>query len=86
MKIDVFDNGGITCDRYVVFIGNQIYYMSYYADRANEVNNHAGEFKSRREKIMRVMDALLFEHCNKIPSNLKPAIRRRCKELRQDIK
>jgi len=84
MKIHVFDNGGITCDRYVVFIGKHIFNMSYYADRANEVNMYMGTYKSDDDAMIAVMNVLKFTKHNKIPKNLKYAIKQRCKQMRYD--
>lgn len=84
MKIRVFDNNGITMDRYIVLIGRHIFNMSYYADRANEVNTYAGTYKSDDEAMMAMMDLLKFTERDKIPKNLKYAIRQRCKQIRYD--
>jgi len=82
MKINVFDNGGITCDRYTVFINKHVYYMSYYPDRANEVNQYGGEFKSNRNAMIKFMEELHLTKINKIPKHLKYAIKERCKQCR----
>ena len=73
MKIHVFDNGGITCDRYVVFIGKHIFNMSYYADRANEVNMYMGTYKSNDDAMIAVMNVL------KNNQNINKLLRRQTK-------
>ena len=85
MKINVFDNGGITCDRYVVLIDKHVFYMSYYADRANEINTYGGDMVSDINAIIKFMKRLKFIHHAKIPKNLKYAIRERCKQTRRQL-
>jgi hypothetical protein len=84
MKIMIFDNNGITMDRYIVTIKQHTYYMSQYPNRANEVNTYAGKFNRDTTKISKMMKNLGFKQLNKIPKSLKYAIRQRCKEIRHD--
>ena len=84
MKIIVFDNDGISVDRYVVFINKYCFHMSTYPDRANEVNMHGGEFQSSIENIIKLMQHIGFVKMTKIPKSIKYAIRQRCKEIRND--
>lgn len=83
MKIYIWDNGGITCDRYTVFIGNHIFLMSIYPDRANEVNSYVGTFVSNIHAMNKAMIKMLFKNVQ-MPKSLKCAIRQRCKEIRSD--
>jgi hypothetical protein len=82
MKINIWDNGGITCDRYTVFIDKHIFHMSIYPDRANEVNSYAGEFKPSIKAFNAAMHRMLFIKIDKIPKTLKYAIRQRILEIR----
>ena len=83
MKIHVWDNGGITMDRYIVFIDQDMFYMSIYPDRANEVNMYAGTFKSPINSMNKAMAMLEFKRVQ-MPKSLKYAIRQRCKEIRHE--
>jgi hypothetical protein len=85
MKIYIWDNGGITMDRYIVLIGQHCYYMSIYPDRANEVNMYAGTLKSNIHAINKTMANLKFKNVQ-MPKSLKCAIRLRCKEIRHETK
>ena len=81
MKISIWDNGGITCDRYTVLIDKHEFLMSYYPDRANEVNQYLGEVYCIPIATMNLTtdkNTLL----PKIPKNIRYAIRQRCQELR----
>jgi len=86
MKINIWDNGGITCDRYTVFIDKYMFFMSIYPDRANEVNSYVGEFRHGMGEFNIEFDAamhcMLFIKIDKIPKTLKYAIRQRILQIR----
>ena len=84
MKIQVWDNGGITMDRYTIYIDKHEFLMSFYADRANEMNMYMGEKQSSYEVIEHLMKYTENTLLPKIPKNIKYAIRQRCKELRRE--
>lgn len=73
-NVQIFDNGGKTADRYTVFINYDIYLMSYYPDRANEVCAYFGDIRDF------IMDNNKFYELgiqlNKIPKNLRYQIRK----------
>jgi hypothetical protein len=83
MKIYVWDNGGTTIDRYVVFIGQHVFNMSTYPDKANGINQYEGTLKSDIPAINKTIARMKFENVQ-IPKSLKYAIRLRCKEIRYE--
>lgn len=84
VKIQVWDNGGITMDRYTVLINKHEFLMSYYPNRANEVNQYLREVYCIPIATMNLTtdkNKLL----PKIPKNIRYAVRQRCKELRNSV-
>jgi hypothetical protein len=73
-RITIFDNEGRTADRYTVIINNEIYYMSFYPDRHNEVCILISD--NVIERLECLNDLKLEKRLNKIPKNLKYQIRK----------
>lgn len=71
-NIIIYDNGGKTIDRYTVLINEDVYYMSYYPHRANEVCTYAG-IKNEFNKF----DGIRLRY---IPKNIKYQIKQLIKE------
>ena len=84
LKIHVFDNEGITFDRYTVLIGNYVFYMSRDADRANHVNICAKRLEYSEQNFIKLMEYCKFTQCKKIPKSIKIAVRERCKQIRSE--
>ena len=71
-NIIIYDNGGKTADRYTVIINNDVYAMSYYPNRVNEVCSYWGsveEFKKFNGRRLKY-----------IPKNLRYQINQLIKE------
>lgn len=81
MKIEVIKTNRKVADKYTVIIGeNYEFTMSEYAHRANEVNMFVGFVRPLWRYYLTENEKIL----PKIPKNLKPAIRERCKQIRAD--
>jgi hypothetical protein len=79
MRIEVWDNGGKTCDRYTVIIGRDVFMMSTNADMSSGCNY----FHHRRcsdASYDLVMERLGNVKLPKIPKCLIPAIRHRIRD------
>jgi hypothetical protein len=75
-KIQVFDNQGKTFDRFTVIINYDVYFMSPFADRANECCYYACNLLALADRFGYIKE---IENnnikLNKIPKSLKYQIR-----------
>lgn len=76
-RINVFDNGGRTFDRYTVIIDQSIFAMSHNASSPQGVNQYAGPVQALDSEMSSHMGELLPH----IPGVLKRAIKERQQEL-----
>ena len=66
---------------YIVVIKDSVFEMGEYPDRANDVNIYMGEIKEDWEWYQITQGTTILQ---KIPKNLKYAIRERCKQIRAE--
>ena len=66
---------------YIVVIKDSVFEMGEYPDRANNVNIYMGEIKEDWEWYQITQGTTILQ---KIPKNLKYAIRERCKQIRAE--
>ena len=66
---------------YIVVIKDSVFVMGEYPDRANDVNIYMGEIKEDWEWYQITQGTTILQ---KIPKNLKYAIRERCKQIRAE--
>ena len=66
---------------YIVVIKDSVFAMGEYPDRANDVNIYMGEIKEDWEWYQITQGTTILQ---KIPKNLKYAIRERCKQIRAE--
>jgi hypothetical protein len=81
MHIFILKTNYNVTDKYCVIIGDNVFYMSEYANRANEVNMYSGRITTTKQLHALMENAIILKH---IPTNLKLAIRERCKQTRRD--
>lgn len=66
---------------YIVVIKDSVFVMGEYPNRANDVNIYMGEIKEDWEWYQITQGTTILQ---KIPKNLKYAIRERCKQIRAE--
>jgi len=71
--VRIFDNGGLTCDRYTVVIGTSVYGMSDNPTAPNGFNQYCGELSDLSPDLFDIVGRELYA----IPTCLDLAIKGR---------
>jgi hypothetical protein len=84
-NIKIYDNQGKTFDRFTVIINHDVYFMSPFADRANECCYYACNLLALADRFGYIKEAEKNNiKLNKIPKSLKYQIRNIIKAERKE--